>query len=93
MRAYKNAGDEINLSWGSTNHVQRECCPGIAAEYQVDLIVIGVHPAAPTIAHEAERTAYQVIRWSHCPVLTIRGPVRILEENSSVLRKENLVPH
>jgi nucleotide-binding universal stress UspA family protein len=43
----------------------------IAAEYQSDLVVVGVHSAGPRQAHEHERTAYRVIRWSHCPVVTI----------------------
>ena len=42
-----------------------------ATEYQSDLVVVGVHSAGPTQAHQYERTAYRVIRWSQCPVLTI----------------------
>lgn len=43
----------------------------VAAEYQSDLVIIGVHSASPIQAHQYERTAYRVIRWSLCPVLTI----------------------
>ena len=48
----------------------------IAAEYQSDLVVIGVHSASPRQAHEYERTAYRVIRWSQCPVATILDSTR-----------------
>jgi nucleotide-binding universal stress UspA family protein len=48
----------------------------IAAEYQSDLVVVGVHSAGPRQAHEHERTAYRVIRWSRCPVATILGSTR-----------------
>jgi len=43
----------------------------IAAEYDVDLIVVGVHPADATVAHEEERTAYRVILSALCPVLAV----------------------
>ena len=43
----------------------------VAAESQADLVVIAVHSAIEVAAHEPEQTAYRVIRWSHCPVLTI----------------------
>ena len=42
-----------------------------AAEFQADLLVLGVHRGSANSAHEEERTAYKVIRSSHCPVLTI----------------------
>lgn len=42
-----------------------------AMEYHADLIVVSVHPGAETIAHERERNAYKIIRWSRCAVLTI----------------------
>jgi len=42
-----------------------------ATEYHADLIVVSVHPGAETIAHERERNAYKIIRWSRCAVLTI----------------------
>ena len=45
-----------------------------AAEWQSDLIVLGVRRAKSTVAHLAEGTAYQVVRQAPCPVLTIRGP-------------------
>jgi nucleotide-binding universal stress UspA family protein len=48
----------------------------IAVEYQSDLAVVGVHSAGPAQAHQYERTAYKVIRWSQCPVLTIPSPSR-----------------
>jgi nucleotide-binding universal stress UspA family protein len=48
----------------------------IAAEYQSDLVVVGVHSAGPRQAHEYERTAYRVIRWSRCPVATILNSTR-----------------
>ena len=48
----------------------------IAAEYQSDLVVVGVHSAGPRQAHEYERTAYRVIRWSQCPVATILDSTR-----------------
>jgi nucleotide-binding universal stress UspA family protein len=47
-----------------------------ATEYHADLVVISVHPAAGTIAHERERNAYKIIRWSRCAVLGIPRPVR-----------------
>jgi nucleotide-binding universal stress UspA family protein len=62
----------------------------IAADYQVDLVVIGVHPAGATTAHEEERTAYQVIRWSHCPVLTIPKDRRI-RKKKEYLENEPLI--
>lgn len=43
----------------------------IAVEYQSDVVVLAAHAADPIEAHQHERTAYRVIRWSHCPVLTI----------------------
>jgi nucleotide-binding universal stress UspA family protein len=46
----------------------------VAAEWQSDLIVLGVRRAKSTVAHLAEGTAYQVVRQAPCPVLTIRGP-------------------
>lgn len=45
-----------------------------AAEFQADLLVLGVHRRSARAAHEQERTAYTVIRNSHCPVLTISKP-------------------
>jgi nucleotide-binding universal stress UspA family protein len=45
-----------------------------AAQWQSDLIVLGVRRAKSTVAHLAEGTAYQVVRQAPCPVLTIRGP-------------------
>jgi nucleotide-binding universal stress UspA family protein len=48
----------------------------IAAEYQSDLVVVGVHSAGPRQAHEYERTAYRIIRWSQCPVATILDSTR-----------------
>jgi nucleotide-binding universal stress UspA family protein len=48
----------------------------IAAESQSDLVVVGVHSAGPRQAHEHERTAYRVIRWSQCPVATILDSTR-----------------
>jgi nucleotide-binding universal stress UspA family protein len=42
-----------------------------AMEYHPELVVVSVHPAAGTIAHERERNAYKIIRWSPCAVLTI----------------------
>lgn len=42
-----------------------------AAEYHADLVILSVHAASGTVAHERERTAYKTIRWSPCPVLTI----------------------
>jgi len=44
----------------------------IAAEWQSDLVVLGVRRAKATAAHLAEGTAYQVVRQSPCAVLTIR---------------------
>jgi len=44
----------------------------IAAEWQADLIVLGVRRAKPTVAHLEEGTAYQVVRQAPCPVLTVR---------------------
>lgn len=43
----------------------------VAAEYDVDLIVLAVHAANATAAHEKERTAYRVILSALCPVLTV----------------------
>jgi nucleotide-binding universal stress UspA family protein len=43
----------------------------VAVEYRADLIVLSVHAAGVSTAHERERTAYRIIRWSPCPVLTI----------------------
>jgi nucleotide-binding universal stress UspA family protein len=48
----------------------------VAAEWQSDLIVLGVRQAKSTVAHLAEGTAYQVVRQAPCPVLTIRGRER-----------------
>jgi len=56
-----------------------ETTVGLAAEqilqtataYHADLVVISVHPAAGTVAHERERKAYKIIRWSRCAVLTV----------------------
>jgi len=48
-----------------------EAISRVAAEYQSDLLVVGVHSMGPAQAHQYERTAYRVIRWSQCPVLTI----------------------
>jgi nucleotide-binding universal stress UspA family protein len=42
-----------------------------ATDYHADLVVISVHPAAGTVAHERERNAYKIIRWSRCAVLTV----------------------
>lgn len=44
-----------------------------AAEWQSDLVVLGVRSAKASVAHLAEGTAYQVVRQAPCPVLTIRG--------------------
>ena len=44
-----------------------------AAEWQSDLVVLGVRSAKTNVAHLAEGTAYQVVRQAPCPVLTIRG--------------------
>jgi nucleotide-binding universal stress UspA family protein len=40
-------------------------------EYGCDLVVVAVHPAGVATAHEPERNAYRIIRWSDSPVLTI----------------------
>ena len=53
----------------------------IAAEYQADLVVMAVHPAKEVVAHQAERTAYRVTRWSLCPVLTIPQPAAVREQS------------
>ena len=45
----------------------------VAAEWQSDLIVLGVRRAKVTVAHLAEGTGYQVVRQSPCAVLTIRA--------------------
>jgi nucleotide-binding universal stress UspA family protein len=42
-----------------------------AMEYHADLVVISVHPASGTVAHERERNAYKTIHWSRCAVLTV----------------------
>lgn len=44
----------------------------VAAEWQADLVVLGVRRAKATVAHLAEGTAYQVVRQAPCPVLAIR---------------------
>jgi nucleotide-binding universal stress UspA family protein len=42
-----------------------------ATEYHADVVIISVHPAAGTVAHERERNAYKTIRWSRCAILTV----------------------
>jgi nucleotide-binding universal stress UspA family protein len=53
------------------------CISRTAAEYQADLVVVGVRRSGPARAHQEERTAYKVIRNSHCPVLTIPQPAAV----------------
>lgn len=48
-----------------------EAISRVAAEFQIDLLVVGVHSMGPIQAHQYERTAYRVIRWSQCPALTV----------------------
>ena len=60
----------------------------IATEYRADLIVLSVHAASPTVAHERERTAYETIRWSPCPVVTILRPRRSMVNSSSLVSVE-----
>lgn len=42
-----------------------------AAEWQSDLVVLGVRKGKTTVAHLTEGTAYQVVRQAPCPVLAI----------------------
>ena len=58
---------QIEIAFG----VPTERISRIANDYQPDLIILSPHSAAAAIAHERERTAYRIIRWSRCPVLTI----------------------
>jgi len=58
-----------------------------ATEYHADLVVVSVHPAAGTTAHERERNAYKVIRWSRCAVLTIPGSLH--SGSSSLVRADH----
>jgi len=48
-----------------------------AAEFQADLVVLGVRRSTAQTAHQEERTAYKVIRNSHCPVLTVSTSRRL----------------
>jgi nucleotide-binding universal stress UspA family protein len=53
-----------------------EAIVNFAATHDIDLIVMGVRPAAgdPEIAtHLASRTAHKVVSHATCPVLTVRG--------------------
>jgi nucleotide-binding universal stress UspA family protein len=54
-----------------TTGIPAERISRITTEYHADLVIISVHAASGTAAHERERTAYRVIRWSLAPVLTI----------------------
>ncbi len=61
-------GSHVEVAFGASvaKRISR-----IAVEYSCDLIVMAVHPAGEIVAHEQERNAYSIIRWSHCPVLAI----------------------
>jgi len=57
-----------------------------ATEYGADVVIISVHPAAGTVAHERERNAYKTIRWSRCAVLTVpRSRHSMVASNSLTL--------
>jgi nucleotide-binding universal stress UspA family protein len=55
-----------------------------AAEYNVDLIVLGVRSAAEHLGvatHLERATAHKVVAHARCPVLTVRGNKRDADEN------------
>jgi nucleotide-binding universal stress UspA family protein len=45
----------------------------VAAQYEVDLIVLGIAAAGASVAHLPEGVAYRIVRGAYCPVLTIRS--------------------
>ncbi len=43
-----------------------------AAELEADLLVVGVRPAVPVLSRFMWPNAYEIVRESPCPVLTVR---------------------
>jgi nucleotide-binding universal stress UspA family protein len=48
-----------------------------AAELEADVLVMGVRPASPVVCRLTWQNAYQIVRESPCPVLTVRVAERL----------------